>query len=156
MVHPDWLHKKVREKDDKFCQPKIVDMFASSRGKYSENNGGASSSKHVMNSENSDDIEDFQKKTSATNVPKPVVRSYNVTAMKHSVTKDSQVDSMMQEKCKGVGCDPSSPLHFKDIDRNVDYHGWLEMKKRKWRNILDKRKKQRYALFSEIIHTGWF
>lgn len=147
MVHPDWLHKKVREKDDKFCQQKLFDMFASSsRCKYSENNGGASSSKHVMNGKNSYDIGDFQKKASSTNGSKPVVRSYDIRALKHSVTKDSQVDSMMHKKFKGVGCDPSSPFHFKDVDRNVDYHGWLEMKKRKWKSNLDKRKKQRYVV----------
>uniref|UniRef100_A0A9I9CFW7 DNA polymerase epsilon catalytic subunit n=1 Tax=Cucumis melo TaxID=3656 RepID=A0A9I9CFW7_CUCME len=148
VVHPDWLHKKVREKDDKFCQQKLFDMFASSsRCKYSENNGGASSSKHVMNGKNSYDIGDFQKKASSTNGSKPVVRSYDIRALKHSVTKDSQVDSMMHKKFKGVGCDPSSPFHFKDVDRNVDYHGWLEMKKRKWKSNLDKRKKQRSVDF---------
>lgn len=157
MAHPGWLHKKVREKDDKFRQQKVVDMFASSnRGKLSKKNSDVSCGKHVMIEDNSEDIEDFHKKTSSTNGPKPVVRCYDVRGMKHSVTIDSKADSGMQENFHDGACEPSSPLHVENIDKNVDYNGWLEIKKRKWKNTLDKRKKQRYVGFSQIIYKDRF
>ncbi|XP_022957705.1 DNA polymerase epsilon catalytic subunit A-like [Cucurbita moschata] len=143
VVHPDWLHKKVREKDDKFRQQKVADMFASSnRGKHSKKNSDVSCSKHVVNEDNSDDLEDFQKKTNSTNGPKPVARCYDVRGMKHSSTSYSEINSKVQDNFN-EGCEPSSPLHVENIDKNVDYNGWLEMKKRKWKDTLDKRKKQK-------------
>ncbi|KAK9939849.1 hypothetical protein M0R45_016531 [Rubus argutus] len=32
---------------------------------------------------------------------------------------------------------------LKELTENVDYQGWLEIKKRKWKDTLEKRKKQR-------------
>lgn len=37
-----------------------------------------------------------------------------------------------------------------DIDRTVDYQGWLQMKKRKWKNMLGMRKKAKIGDFKEI------
>ncbi|KAE8646908.1 DNA polymerase epsilon catalytic subunit A isoform X1 [Cucumis sativus] len=144
VVHPDWLHKKVREKDDKFRQQKVADMFASSsRVKYSKKNSDVSCSKHAVDEDNSEDLEDFQKKTSSTNGPKPVVRCYDVKGKKHSLTSDIETNSEMQENFNDGGFEPSSPVDVENIDKNVDYSGWLELKKRKWKDTLDRRKKQR-------------
>ncbi|KAK9939848.1 hypothetical protein M0R45_016530 [Rubus argutus] len=61
VVHPDWLHKKVREKEDKFRQRKLVDIFRSLNGdKLLEKNNNAIGSNHIID-EDVEDLEEFKK-----------------------------------------------------------------------------------------------
>ncbi|XP_010496915.2 PREDICTED: DNA polymerase epsilon catalytic subunit A [Camelina sativa] len=124
--HPDWLHKKVREKEDKFRQRKLVDMFSSA------NKDGVSDTDHLVTEDNMEDIEDFCKENRpSVKGPKPIARSFEV---KKKMTEHEQKES----------CGPEfHDISFQNIDKNVNYQGWLELKKRKWKVTLEKKKKRR-------------
>ncbi|KAL1201896.1 DNA polymerase epsilon catalytic subunit A [Cardamine amara subsp. amara] len=126
VLHPDWLHKKVREKEDKFRQRKLVDMFSSA------NKDGVLDKDHSMTKDNVGDIEDFCKENRpSVKGPKPVARSY-------------EVNKKQSERKQQENWDPEfHDISFQNIDKNVNYQGWLEMKKRKWKVTLEKRKKRR-------------
>ncbi|ESQ36065.1 hypothetical protein EUTSA_v10006524mg [Eutrema salsugineum] len=126
VLHPDWLHKKVREKEDKFRQRKLVDMFSSA------NKDGVLDTNHSVAHDNVEDIEDFCKENRpAVKGPKPFARSYEVNKEKSECE---------QQESWGPKRDDIS---FQNIDRKVDYQGWLELKKRKWKETLEMRKKRR-------------
>ncbi|PIA25174.1 hypothetical protein AQUCO_12300008v1 [Aquilegia coerulea] len=66
---------------------------------------------------------------------------------KREVNASGSVVSLQQQTEDTNGLKQSViPLHKdvtkEDIDRNVDYHGWLELKKRKWKTTLEVRKKR--------------
>lgn len=126
VLHPDWLHKKVREKEDKFRQRKLADMFSSA------NKDGVLDTKHSVAQDNVDDIEDFCKENRpGVKGPKPIARSYDV---------NKEQPEREQLESKDPKCDDISS---QNIDKNVDYQGWLEVRKRKWKGILEKKKKRR-------------
>ncbi|KAK6936184.1 DNA polymerase epsilon, catalytic subunit A, C-terminal [Dillenia turbinata] len=147
VVHPDWLHKKVREKEDKFRQRKLVDIFNTVN-----KDGGAKMDLSVMN-DNSDldgavigDLEDFRSATgNLVNRPRPIVRCYEANSEKHMDNQNNKEQ------------ETSSPQHdihsSQTIDRNVDYQGWLELKKRKWKATIETRKKQR-LISSKTMHMA--
>ncbi|CAL9214158.1 unnamed protein product [Arabidopsis halleri] len=126
VLHPDWLHKKVREKDDKFRQRKLVDMFSSA------NKDGVLETDHPVTKDNVEDIEDFCKENKpSVKGPKPIARSYEV--------KKKQSEREQQESW-----DPEfHDISLQNIDKSVNYQGWLELKKRKWKVTLEKKKRRR-------------
>ncbi|CAN0916710.1 DNA polymerase epsilon catalytic subunit A [Linum grandiflorum] len=128
VVHPDWLHRKVREKDDKFRQRKLVDVFKRvNKSELFDKNTDA-----AINENEIGDMEDFQNKRSSLNGPRPIVRCYEAQNRRDvDVTTDNSTPATQSD---------STP---DNIDRNVDYQGWLELKKRKWKERIEKRKKQR-------------
>lgn len=70
MVHPDWLHKKVREKEDRFRQRKLVDIF--SRVNEDETT--------MQDEGNVGDTEDLVSKKDVSNAgPRPVVHFLKLT-----------------------------------------------------------------------------
>ncbi|KAK9279688.1 hypothetical protein L1049_013368 [Liquidambar formosana] len=131
VIHPDWLHKKVREKEDKFRQRKLVDIFSSlNKDDTVKLNIDTITTNHVIHEENVEDLEDFRNKGRTSVVgPRPIVRCYEVNNKQHSV---KTMSPLLQ-----------NAISTENIDRNVDYQGWLEIKKRKWRDTREKRKKQR-------------
>ncbi|OMO89101.1 hypothetical protein COLO4_19937 [Corchorus olitorius] len=140
VAHPDWLHKKVREKEDKFRQRKLVDIFNSSgRDDIVKKANDAVTANHVLVG----DLEDFQKKSrNSEKGPTPIVRCYEVNNNKHHVKAAVEANSVQQQL--------SSPLQpnvlpTENVDKNVDYQGWLELKKRKWKDNLERRKRQRLS-----------
>ncbi|KAI4322394.1 hypothetical protein L6164_022096 [Bauhinia variegata] len=146
VVHPDWLYKKVREKEDKFRQRKLVDVFNSmSRDIQSKRHGDSNNTSHVMDG----DLEDFGNKSkSSITGPRPIIRHYEANSELHSVKCNGQVDSEQHHydnssKRQPVAQSQEIEISSEDVDRTVDYQGWLKMKKRKWKFILEKRKKQR-------------
>ncbi|KAG6779745.1 hypothetical protein POTOM_016140 [Populus tomentosa] len=151
VVHPDWLHRKVREKEDKFRQRKLVDIFnLRSRDDLSRKMDDGTITNH--DEANVKDLEDFQIKSSSINRPRPIVRCYDVNE-KRSAKKTCQLN-FAEQQTDSVHELSSQPEHntsyAENIDRNVDYQGWLELKKRKWKDILDRRKKQRGLTFLTI------
>ncbi|KAI9075110.1 hypothetical protein K1719_042922 [Acacia pycnantha] len=57
VVHPDWLHKKVREKQDKFRQRKLVDVFNSmNMDELSKKQSNSDNVCHVINEEAINDL----------------------------------------------------------------------------------------------------
>lgn len=150
MVHPDWLHKKVREKEDKFRQRKLVDIFSRQRrGDAVRVSGDSQTNYHATDGHNVTDMEDFRNTGKTPPVrPQPIVRSYGIDSTQHQVKTSSLVGSAEQNDRDGSGQKPSTnPLQKvceESIDRTVDYQGWLELRKRKWKETREKRKRQRY------------
>ncbi|KAJ8768060.1 hypothetical protein K2173_021000 [Erythroxylum novogranatense] len=150
VVHPDWLHKKVREKEDKYRQKKLVDMFSSSNmdDLSRKISNAATTGNYVLDEENVQDLEDFLNKNSSKIGPRPIVRSYETNNEKDLVKKTDVVSRQQQTVDNEVLHEQSSPLQCnalsaENIDRKIDYQGWLEIKKRKWKDALERRKKQR-------------
>lgn len=147
VVHPDWLHKKVREKEDKFRQRKIDDTFKSMIKNESSKKHNDSKGVHdIMIDESVDDLEDFGNKGRSSTGPRPIIRHYEANNEQHSDKFNGQEDSEQQPIDRSNIVHPLSQQNeilCEDIDRTVDYQGWLQMKKRKWKNMLGMRKKQR-------------
>lgn len=136
MAHPDWLHKKVREKEDKFRQQKLNDIFSSvNRDDIAKLNFDSTASGEAL--QNVEDIEDFRKNSkSSPFAPRPIVHSHGVNKGRGLVNSSAQVDCSLNDHGKDA----------KDIDKNVDYQGWLQSKKRKWKEMRENRKRQRYII----------
>ncbi|WJZ89858.1 hypothetical protein VitviT2T_009046 [Vitis vinifera] len=148
VVHPDWLYKKVREKEEKFRQRKLVDMFGSlKRDDNVKMNVDAITSNHVISEENIEDLEDFRNKGRTSSAgPRPIVRCYEVNGKQQSDAMNCLANSPQEPANHSESAlTPMQPTDIStdNIDRNVDYQGWLEMKKRKWKDAREKRKRQR-------------
>lgn len=116
----------------------------------------------VRNEEIIEDLEDFRNKSSSSvNGLRPIVRSYKVNDEQHLVKKNGQVHSVQNKTGHSENVLQESPqLHenarsSENIDRNVDYQGWLELKKRKWKDTLERRKRQRYAVLCYLHMKAW-
>ncbi|XP_009629449.1 DNA polymerase epsilon catalytic subunit A [Nicotiana tomentosiformis] len=151
VVHPDWLHKKVREKEDRFRQRKLNDIFSS------VNRDDAVPSKNSKNQQNIEDLEDFRHSgKSSIYGPRPVVHRHGVNK-EHPVNTSDQVDNQQQSGHASSLCKmlPSQEIAaVEDIDRNVDYHGWLQQKKRKWKEIREERKRRRLDTSRTVNHVN--
>lgn len=109
-------------------------MFSKFRKDDITKNGTDVISSNLLNG-NVEDLEDFgRKKGSSTSSPRPVARHYEGNGERDQV----------KGTCNPNDC-PYQDMPTEDIDKNVDYQGWLEIKKRKWREVLDQRKRRRYA-----------
>ncbi|KAM7522501.1 hypothetical protein LguiA_012403 [Lonicera macranthoides] len=144
VVHPDWLHKKVREKEDKFRQRKLVDIFSplnkdDALKPRTDNN-------YVIDKENIDDLEDFRNNGKASVLgPRPIVRNYEVNNGRQTV-KATQVNSLKQHSELLMH---KNAFSEEEIDKDVDYQGWLDLRKRKWKETREKRKRQRLGNLSQ-------
>ncbi|KAL0390635.1 UNVERIFIED_CONTAM: DNA polymerase epsilon catalytic subunit A [Sesamum calycinum] len=149
VIHPDWLHKKVREKEGKFRQRKLVDMFSrQQRDDAVRVSGDSQTNDHATDEYNVTDMEDFRNTGKAPAVgPQPIVRSYENGSAKNEGRTSNLLESAEQNDRDESGHKPSTvPLQkvFEEsIDRSVDYQGWLESRKRKWKETREKRKRQR-------------
>lgn len=102
-----------------------------------------------MDDEILNELEDFGNKgRSSTYGPRPIIRHYEANNEQNSRKLSDQQD-LEQEHSKHNSSKKNlpSPLQqdeaYEKVDRNVDYQGWLQVKKRMWKNILERRKKQR-------------
>nr|XP_043613660.1 DNA polymerase epsilon catalytic subunit A-like [Erigeron canadensis] len=144
VVHPDWLHKKVREKDDKMRQRKLVDIFSSvKKGNDEDPKIDANGNNHVTHEQNFVDLEDFGNNVNASTIgPRPIVRSYETNHKRSGLTVSSKESSDHDQSEN-----PLTSLQLIDIDgdvdRHLDYQGWLDSRKRKWKLVREKRKRQR-------------
>lgn len=151
VVHPDWLHKKVREKEDKFRQRKLVDIFSrKQRDDAVRVNGNPLANDHVTDGHNVTDMEDFRNTGKTPPVrPQPIVRSYEMNNEQHQTETSNLVESAEQRGGDGSGhkqsTHPLQKVFEESIDKSVDYQGWLELRKRKWKETREKRKRQRYS-----------
>ncbi|KAL6577446.1 DNA polymerase epsilon catalytic subunit A [Orobanche minor] len=151
VVHPDWLHRKVREKEDKFRQQKLVDIFSrQQRDAAVEVCGDPHATNHATDGHNVADMEDFRNtEKSFPAKPQPIVRSYGINYEQHQNKTSNLVESGESEMNDGNGSGhkhsttPLQDVFEERIDRSVDYRGWLELRKRKWKDIREKRKRQR-------------
>ena len=151
VIHPDWLHKKVREKDDKYRQKKLVDIFGSlSKNNCLKGSSDVISNKHGVDEQNAADLEDFGKISRTFRVgPRPVVHCFDANKVQQLSKTSSELECPPQQSIHDGGTPKrwTSPqeaaISKESIDRKVDYRGWLELKKRKWRERREKRKRQR-------------
>ncbi|XP_071730284.1 DNA polymerase epsilon catalytic subunit A-like [Rutidosis leptorrhynchoides] len=145
VVHPDWLHKKVREKEDKMRQRKLVDIFSSlKKGNEDGPQIDANGKDHLPHEQNVVDLEDFGNNRKASNVgPRPISRSYETNP--NASGKGSSREKPGQDKNMHPLMSSPQPLDINDeeIDRHLDYQGWLDSRKRKWKQIREKRKRQK-------------
>ncbi|KAH7542023.1 hypothetical protein FEM48_Zijuj02G0029500 [Ziziphus jujuba var. spinosa] len=152
VAHPDWLHKKVREKEDKFRQQKLADMISSlKRNDLLKRNSDTVGGNNVMDEEIVRDFEDFQNSKNSANGPRPILRCFEVNKKKNSVRTIERVVSPLEQTDDGEKV--NNAVSSDSVDRNVDYQGWLEIKKRKWKNNLDKRKRQRLGNTTSLHHS---
>ena len=147
------MHKKVREKEDKFRQRKLVDVFGSlKRDGVAKMSTDSTTTDQIIDEKNVGDLEDFKNgvRTSVT-IPRPIVRCYEVNNTLHPAKASCLVNSpQKQNDGSGSVRQPLSPLqqntiNIEEIDQKVDYQGWLEIRKRKWKDTRERRKRQRYA-----------
>ncbi|XP_077235840.1 DNA polymerase epsilon catalytic subunit A-like [Tasmannia lanceolata] len=162
VIHPDWLHKKVREKEDKFRQRKLIDMFSSlNKADNTKANFSVVPTNHVIDEIDVGDLEDIGNKASASITgPRPIVRSYEVNRGKPYAKQISPLVDMpclkqSEQTDTANGHKLLKLLHQNDnstekVDRNVDYQGWLEVKKRKWKDAREKRKRRRLGDFKSL------
>ncbi|KAI3992350.1 hypothetical protein MKX01_030071 [Papaver californicum] len=126
VIHPDWLHKRVREKDDKFRQRKLVDMFSP----VIKGHNGQTATNHVEKEAGIEDLEDFGNKSIASEIgPRPIVRSYEVN-------KEGQPAKQLSPR---LSLQQPTTITYENIDRNVDYQAWLAVKKRKWKDTREEK-----------------
>ncbi|XP_078434598.1 DNA polymerase epsilon catalytic subunit A-like isoform X2 [Wolffia australiana] len=151
VIHPDWLHKKVREKDDRFRQKKLHDMFGSlQRG--GKQPSVESNHEHPVIIGDLEDIVDNGHHASTKVGPRPTIRSY-------ATDKENILSAELSTRCKTLdqqqlgdsGRRQHLPLSSLTqniasvchIDRDVDYQGWLDSKKRKWKENRERKKRRR-------------
>lgn len=145
------MHKKVREKEDKVRQRKLVDMFSSSnKADLLRKSNDSNINSHVLDG-NVQDLEDFPNKSrSSSSGPIPIVRCYEVSNEHEAMKTAEQVDTLQQQLNhreilhQHSQSAQENAICTEDIDKHVDYHGWLQSKKRKWKDNLDRKKRQRY------------
>lgn len=159
VVHPDWLHKKVREKEDKFRQRKLVDIFKRQQTDDAMRvSGDPHASDHATDGHDVTDMEDFRSIGTTPPVrPQPIVRSYEINTDQHQIRTSNLAESAEQNDGDGSGhkesTHPLQKVFEESIDKSVDYQGWLELRKRKWKETREKRKRQRYS-FSLFFLIG--
>ncbi|KAK8952512.1 DNA polymerase epsilon catalytic subunit A [Platanthera zijinensis] len=134
VLHPEWLHKKVREKEDRFRQRKLVDIFS----KRSRNEVDASIR----------DLEDIvSSRNGFRSRPQPVIHDPEVNKVCYSV-KQSSVKGLEVSQEPLIELD-HNVVSGECIDRNADYQKWLAVRKRKWKTTLQNRKRRRLGVMNE-------
>ncbi|KAF2000328.1 DUF1744-domain-containing protein [Amniculicola lignicola CBS 123094] len=127
--HPEWLDRRIRQKEDKLQQVKMTDMFSKKALTDTDAN--------VVNNKAALDLEDFG---SSKLSPKSQVRKGVVTKM---VSKRKE-----PEPAVPVQSDPYSALPKVMPSISEDYPAWLQYQKQKWK-IQKQARKRRRQLFGE-------
>uniref|UniRef100_A0A0E0K092 DNA polymerase epsilon catalytic subunit n=1 Tax=Oryza punctata TaxID=4537 RepID=A0A0E0K092_ORYPU len=140
VLHPDWLHKKVREKDDRFRQRKLRDMFNS-----------LEKDKEVQNLDGTGDMEDLLALDSGmrkSHVPngfgkenKPNDAPSTEAGSNHSKNQQKSITRSNEPLAVHIQNDAVD----EQVDRSTDYQGWLDAKKRKWKYVREQKKRQRFG-----------
>ncbi|KAL9143406.1 hypothetical protein ABFS82_14G234200 [Erythranthe guttata] len=159
VVHPDWLHKKVREKDDKLRQRKLVDIFKKRQIDDDIRVSDPHANDHSTDGHDVTDMEDFRNMGTTPIVrTKPIVRLYEINNEQHQVGTSNLVGSAEQNDEDGSGhknlAYPLQKVFEESIDKSVDYQGWLEVRKRKWKEAREKRKRQRLDNSGMLNHVN--
>ncbi|KAF2871023.1 DNA polymeras-like protein epsilon [Massariosphaeria phaeospora] len=126
--HPEWLDRRIRQKDDKFQQKKMTDMFDKKALTDVDTN---ILKKGVV------DLEDFG---SSKLLPKLQVKKALVTKMSSK--------RKAPEPAVPIQTDPYAALPKTMPSITEDYSGWLMYQKQKWK-IQKQARKRRRQLFGE-------
>jgi DNA polymerase epsilon subunit 1 len=127
--HPDWLDRRIRQKDDKFQQKKMTDMFSKKALADADTN--------TLNTRVAGDLEDFG---SSRLSPKSQTKRGVSTKM---VTKRKEPEPAVPAQT-----DPYAALPKVMPSITEDYSGWLQYQKQKWK-IQRQARKRRRQLFGE-------
>ncbi|KAH7137990.1 hypothetical protein B0J11DRAFT_513356 [Dendryphion nanum] len=127
--HPEWLDRRIRQKEDKFQQKKMTDMF--------DKKALTDVNTNVLGNRVATDLEDFG---SSKLSPKSQVKKGIVTKM---VAKRKE-----PEPAVPVQTDPYAALPKIMPSITEDYSGWLMYQKQKWK-IQRLARKRRRQLFGE-------
>lgn len=128
--HPEWLDRRIRQKEDKLQQKKMTDMFS----KKPLTNGDA----NIANNKLSGDLEDFgaAKLTQAQ------------SQMKKGIVTKMVAKRKEPEPAVPVQTDPYAALPKVMPSITEDYSGWLMYQKQKWK-IQKQARQRRRQLFGE-------
>ncbi|KAK9830879.1 hypothetical protein WJX81_001263 [Elliptochloris bilobata] len=137
--HPDWLHKKVREKEDRFQQRKINSFFAARQP--GDEAGLATASPCV-------DMEDMAGGGAAALARQLAAASVRERAGGGAAAGASGRRAGGRENAGDVGnLLGGGDEEMEDVgpcpDRSQDYAGWIGFQKRKWRTAAAARKRRR-------------
>jgi DNA polymerase epsilon subunit 1 len=127
--HPEWLDRRIRQKDDKFQQKKMTDMF--------EKKALTDANTNTLGNRVAVDLEDFGGSRLS---PKSQVKKGVVTKM---VAKRKE-----PEPAVPVQTDPYAALPKVMPSITEDYPAWLMYQKQKWK-IQRQARKRRRQLFGE-------
>jgi DNA polymerase epsilon subunit 1 len=127
--HPDWLDRRIRQKDDKFQQKKMTDMFGKKALTDADTN--------VLGNRIATDLEDY----GGSKLP-PISQAKRGVVTK-MVTKRKE-----PEPAVPVQTDPYAALPKVMPSITEDYSGWLMYQKQKWK-IQRQARKRRRQLFGE-------
>uniref|UniRef100_A0A0A9HDX6 DNA polymerase epsilon catalytic subunit n=1 Tax=Arundo donax TaxID=35708 RepID=A0A0A9HDX6_ARUDO len=136
VLHPDWLHKKVREKDDRFRQHKLRDIFSPlAKDEGMQNLNGVGYMEDLLTSN-----KDLRKI--------PASNGLNIDKENHpngpSVEAGSDYSKNRPKSLIGSNVLLSSQIQNgaadETVDRSTDYQGWLDAKKRKWKYVREQKK----------------
>ncbi|CAD6250912.1 unnamed protein product [Miscanthus lutarioriparius] len=143
VLHPDWLHKKVREKDDRFRQRKLRDIFSP-----------LSKEEGLQNLNRTGDMEDLL----ISNKDLRKNPSHGLDIDKENNPNGASVgtgsnNSKKQQNCiTGLNVPCASQIQNaaadETVDKSTDYQGWLDAKKRKWKYVREQKKRQRLGAAS--------
>ncbi|KAL5120346.1 DNA polymerase epsilon catalytic subunit [Pleosporales sp. CAS-2024a] len=128
--HPEWLDRRIRQKEDKLQQKKMTDMFS----KKPLTNGDG----NVANNKLPVDVEDF----GAAKV------SQAQSQMKKGIVTKMVAKRKEPEPAVPVQTDPYAALPKVMPSITEDYSGWLMYQKQKWK-IQAQARKRRRQLFGE-------
>jgi len=128
--HPEWLWKKIREKDDKYQQRSLKDMFGPKVLPVHNQH---------LESELAGDVEDMvgPKVNSLGGGPRPMIHTFETNKEVRFPTAPNSESGM------AIQPQPQKTTKVRTPDRNADYLAWLEHKKRKWKEIRENRKRSR-------------
>jgi len=133
VAHPDWLERRIRNKDDKFQQKKMTDMFSTAKNP----NALMDADTNTLGNRVAD-LEDFGQ----SQVSK--VKKGTVTKLVQSQQKKRKAP----EPVVPVQTDPYASLPKEMPSITKDYHGWLRYQKQKWK-IQKLQRIRRRQLFGE-------
>lgn len=128
--HPDWLHKKMLEKNDVYKQKKISDMFVVKEKPVHE---PRVTDENMDTSNSVPDIEDFGAAGSSRSVTTPLVTT---NKRRRDNSQDEEIPTAKTWR-EALG-NPPKPGNTKE-----ELLEWVNFQKKKWQWQLDQRKKLR-------------
>ncbi|KAH7426493.1 hypothetical protein KP509_10G003400 [Ceratopteris richardii] len=155
VTHPDWLWRKIREKDDKYRQKNILDMFGpqvKNKESLPASGNGTPTTEGIQFAKDVD-IEDFgsNKENTPKDGPRAVVKTFHSskTSVGHTqrhglkLLPANLTHDLTQREDILTDCQDQNEIKESVDGTCTDYQKWLEQKKRKWKEIREKRKRLR-------------
>ncbi|KAJ3294019.1 DNA polymerase epsilon catalytic subunit [Borealophlyctis nickersoniae] len=139
--HPEWLFKRVAARDDKYKQHRITDMF---KRKELEEDGGTAEFADLADMEVDSDEENDATGMGSRGVDIGDVEDIGKSRPHVSVLQDGKIIPIVHKNSRVLGKrkerdgTDTAVVGLDNLPENmpdpyVDYHGWLEYQKRKWK-----------------------